>query len=66
MTIVLDECNSVPSEEHACQDSKLSGDKNGNALKFCKKLLADKRFAPCHAVSTIKLLKIYIQGWRTA
>lgn len=44
-------CNSVPSEEHVCVDAKVKGTKGTRAMQFCKKILSDKRFAPCRSVS---------------
>ncbi|EFA10333.2 hemocytin [Tribolium castaneum] len=47
-----EECNDLPSEEHACvEDSK-----GHQATSFCQKLLNDQRFAPCHDVMDVNLL----------
>lgn len=50
------ECNSIPSEEHACGNTNIPGSKGAKALDFCKKILADKRFAPCHSTMDISVL----------
>jgi von Willebrand factor len=50
------ECNHLPLEEHACLDDEIDGSKNHEAMVFCKKLLNDQRFAPCHQVIDVSLL----------
>ncbi|RZC00579.1 C8, VWD, and/or TIL domain containing protein, partial [Asbolus verrucosus] len=50
------ECNDLPSEEHACPDDEVEGSKGHQATLFCRKLLYDQRFAPCHSIIDVSIL----------
>lgn len=50
------DCDDVPSEQHACLDDGVEGSRSHEATVFCKILLNDQRFAPCHQVIDITLL----------
>lgn len=52
--IFSDVCNSIPTEEHVCPETEVKGTK---AAKFCKKLVSDPRFAPCHGVMDVTILE---------
>lgn len=50
------ECNDIPAEEHACIDDGLEDSRSHKAALFCKTLLNDPRFAPCHYTIDVSLV----------